>query len=98
MANANVTKDTDHIEKFNGTNFPSWKYGIWMYLEKKGYTQLVEGIETEPRQVRHTPIQIITYSFSIPLKSDASMNLILSYLQDTCYLTTVILAKGSVII
>ncbi|KAK4009173.1 hypothetical protein OUZ56_018257 [Daphnia magna] len=68
MANANVTKDTDHIDQFNGTNFPSWKYGIWMYLEKKGYTRVVEGIETEPEKILDETGEVVNHDLILAWK------------------------------
>ncbi|KZR96047.1 Uncharacterized protein APZ42_009842, partial [Daphnia magna] len=51
MANS-TAKDVGHIEKFDGRNFPSWKYGIWMFLEKNQLIPVVDGRETEPKDVR----------------------------------------------
>lgn len=51
MANS-TAKDVGHIAKFDGTNFPSWKYGIWMFLEKNRLIPVVDGRETEPKEVR----------------------------------------------
>ena len=45
---ANTSKDVGHIAKFDGTNFPSWKYGIWMFLEKNRLTSIVDGSELIP--------------------------------------------------
>ncbi|EFX71976.1 hypothetical protein DAPPUDRAFT_111193 [Daphnia pulex] len=44
----NTSKDVGHIAKFDGTNFPSWKYGIWMLLEKNRLTSIVDGSVTKP--------------------------------------------------
>ena len=50
MAN-NTAKDVGNISKFNGSNFPSWKYGVWMLLEKNRLVSVVDGSETQPEQV-----------------------------------------------
>ena len=44
----NTSKDVGHIAKFDGTNFPSWKYGIWMFLEKNRLTSIVDGSVAKP--------------------------------------------------
>ncbi|EFX64351.1 hypothetical protein DAPPUDRAFT_334291, partial [Daphnia pulex] len=49
MAN-NTAKDVGHISKFDGSNFPSWKYGVWMLLEKNRLISVVDGSETQPEQ------------------------------------------------
>ncbi|KZR99563.1 Uncharacterized protein APZ42_004517 [Daphnia magna] len=49
MAN-NTAKDVGHISKFDGSNFPSWKYGVWMLLEKNRLISVVDGSETLPEQ------------------------------------------------
>jgi len=38
-----TSRDTSHIPKFDGTNFPSWKFGIWMLLERHRLTEVVLG-------------------------------------------------------
>ena len=48
---ANTSKDVGHIAKFDGTNFPSWKYGIWMFLEKNRLTSIVDGSVIKPVEV-----------------------------------------------
>lgn len=50
MANIS-TKDISHIVKFDGTNFPSWKYGVWLLLEKYQLIPIVEGKEKKPTEV-----------------------------------------------
>lgn len=46
-----TTKEISHIAKFDGTNFPSWKYGMWMFLEKNKLTNVMEGTEKRPLEV-----------------------------------------------
>ena len=50
MAN-NTAKDVGHIAKFDGSNFPSWKYGVWIFLEKNRLIPIVDGSERLPEQV-----------------------------------------------
>ena len=55
-----TSKDVSHIIKFDGKNFSSWKFGIWMFLEKHKLIPVVEGTETKPDEVIlnlfvHTP-------------------------------------------
>lgn len=41
-----------HVIKLDGTsNFNSWKYGVWMLLEKAKLTGLADGTETIPERV-----------------------------------------------
>ncbi len=49
---SSTSKDVSHIVKFNGTNFPSWKFGIWMFLEKHKLVAVVNGTETKPAEVK----------------------------------------------
>jgi hypothetical protein len=44
MANSTL-REVGHIEKFNGRNFPQWKFGVWLLLEHCGLVPLVEGKE-----------------------------------------------------
>ena len=46
-------KDVSHIVKFDGSNFPSWKFGIWMFLEKHKLSPVVNGTEAKPTEVSH---------------------------------------------
>jgi hypothetical protein len=55
---ANTSKDVGHIAKFDGTNFPSWKYGIWMFLEKNRLTSIVDGSVTKPVEVSKVSKQV----------------------------------------
>ena len=49
---ANPSRDIPHITiKFDGTNFPSWRYGIWLILEKAKLTTIVNGTEPMPVEV-----------------------------------------------
>lgn len=48
---SSTSKDVSHIIKFYGTNFSSWKFGIWRFLEKFKLTSVVDGTESFPAQV-----------------------------------------------
>ena len=50
MANSTL-RDVSHIAKFNGQNFPIWKFGCWLLLEQHGLVPIVEGQERIPVQV-----------------------------------------------
>lgn len=50
MANSTAT-DVGHIAKFDGSNSPSWKYGVWMLLEKNRLISIVDGSKRLPEQV-----------------------------------------------
>ncbi len=50
MAN-NTAKDVGHIAKFDGSNLTSWKYGVWMLLDKNRLISIVNGSERLPEQV-----------------------------------------------
>ncbi|KAK4030698.1 hypothetical protein OUZ56_024038 [Daphnia magna] len=47
---SSTSKDVSHIIKFYGTNFSSWKFGIWRFLEKFKLTSVVDGTESFPAQ------------------------------------------------
>jgi len=51
MAN-NTAKDVGHIAKFDGSNFSTWKYGVWMLLEKNKLISIVDWSERLPEQVK----------------------------------------------
>jgi hypothetical protein len=38
--------------KFNGINFPQWKFGVMLKLRRKKLDSIVLGIETKPNEVR----------------------------------------------
>ena len=60
-----TSKDVSHIVKFDGTNFSSWKFGIWMFLEKHKLIQVVEGTETKPAEVIQTVVHMHTHPLSV---------------------------------
>jgi hypothetical protein len=47
----NTTRDVGHIVKFNGQNFPLWKFGFWILLEQHELVKIVNGEETLPAEV-----------------------------------------------
>ena len=49
---SSVSRDTSHIEKFNGTNFPQWKYGVFLLLEQHDLMSLVEGTVLIPTEIK----------------------------------------------
>ncbi|EFX83131.1 hypothetical protein DAPPUDRAFT_316065 [Daphnia pulex] len=46
----NISKDVSHIPKFNGKNYPSWKYGVWLLFRQHGLTEIVENNATRPAE------------------------------------------------
>ena len=63
----NISKDVSHIPKFNGKNYPSWKYGVWLLFRQHGLTEIVENNATKPaevRQSRNTVDYIQTYALN----------------------------------
>ncbi len=43
-----TAKDVSHVEKFNGTNFPFWKFHISLVLKQNGLMDIVTGTEACP--------------------------------------------------
>ena len=43
-----TSKDVSHIVKFDGGNFPFWKFQVWLVLEQHDLVDLVIGEETIP--------------------------------------------------
>ena len=46
--------------KFNGINFPQWKFGVMLKLRRKKLDQIVLGTETKPNVVTTLINQVIT--------------------------------------
>ena len=46
--------------KFNGINFPQWKFGVMLKLRRKKLDQIVLGTETKPNEVTTLINQVIT--------------------------------------
>ncbi|XP_046452751.1 uncharacterized protein LOC124200525 [Daphnia pulex] len=44
------TREISHAVKFNGKNFPLWKFGCWLKLEQHNLVQIVNGTEQIPEQ------------------------------------------------
>lgn len=47
----NTTRDVGHIVKFNGQNFPLWKFGFWILLEQHDLVKIVNGETALPAEV-----------------------------------------------
>ncbi|EFX63412.1 hypothetical protein DAPPUDRAFT_335496 [Daphnia pulex] len=41
-------REVSHIAKFNGQNFPLWKFGCWLLLEQHQLVKIVNGQERLP--------------------------------------------------
>jgi hypothetical protein len=50
MANS-PTREVSHVVKFNGKNFPLWKFGCWLKLEQHNLVNIVNGTEELPEEV-----------------------------------------------
>ena len=50
MANS-PTREVSHVIKFNGKNFPLWKFGCWLKLEQHNLVNIVNGTEELPEEV-----------------------------------------------
>ena len=44
-------REVSHVVKFNGINFPIWKFGCWLKLEQHNLVKIVTGEETKPVKV-----------------------------------------------
>ena len=71
MANSTL-RDVSHIEKFNGHNFPQWKFGVEQY----NLVPLVEGREAIFVEV-NVPMGCISlllmYIFIVKVRDDANV-------------------------
>ncbi|EFX64403.1 hypothetical protein DAPPUDRAFT_334238, partial [Daphnia pulex] len=43
-------REVSHIAKFNGQNFPLWKFGCWLLLEQHQLVKIVNGQERLPAE------------------------------------------------
>ncbi len=50
MANESTNGQRDYA-KFNGVNFPQWKFGVMLKLRRKRLDQIVLGAQQKPAQV-----------------------------------------------
>ena len=50
MADENQNERRDYA-KFNGVNFPQWKFGVMLKLRRKKLDQIVLGLEEIPAEV-----------------------------------------------
>ena len=44
------TRDTSHISKFNGSNFPFWKFQVSLVLKQHDLMDVVLGKQVQPQQ------------------------------------------------
>jgi len=61
---SSVTRDVAHIERFNGTNFPQWKYGVFLLLEEHDLLSIVEVLHL----TIYTRIQLYLTLYSVYIK------------------------------
>jgi len=47
--------------KFNGINFPQWKFGVMLKLRRKKLDSIVLGTETKPIEVRMKTLLLLMY-------------------------------------
>ena len=52
MADENQNERRDYA-KFNGVNFPQWKFGVMLKLRRKKLDQIVLGLEEIPAEVTY---------------------------------------------
>lgn len=53
-----TSKDVSHIVKFNGKNFPFWKFQVWLVLEQHDLVELVLGEEEIPEEIYYDDADI----------------------------------------
>lgn len=46
-----TVNDIMHVVKFNGTNFSTWKFQLWLVIEQRDLLDIVLGIEKKPAPV-----------------------------------------------
>lgn len=49
---SSTLREVSHIAKFDGTNFPLWKLGLWVLLEQHNLIELVTGTSKIPSETR----------------------------------------------
>ena len=47
-----VSKDVSYMAKFDGSNFPFWKFQIWIIFEQHDLVGIVNGSEKLPVQLK----------------------------------------------
>jgi hypothetical protein len=62
-----TTRDVSHIVKFNGQNFPLWKFGFWILLEQHDLVKVVNGEETKPAEVLKVNLNYLSSQMIIQL-------------------------------
>lgn len=48
---ASIVKEFGSIRPFDGSNFPTWKFGMDILLEKSKLTSVVDGTRPKPVEV-----------------------------------------------
>ncbi len=48
---ATNVKEFGHIRPFDGSNFPTWKFGMDILLERSKLTEIVDGTSAKPAEV-----------------------------------------------
>jgi hypothetical protein len=75
MASQKTSRDVSHITKFNGTNFPMWKFVCWLLFDKFGFVDLVSVTKKNPDEV--IAAGVVTNQASItPWKKKSIINII----------------------
>ena len=72
MASATVilsSKDVGHVDKFDGTNFPFWKFQVSLVFEQYGLLPVVLGEEVRPSPGRTTDANGVVSNNEAEIKS-----------------------------
>ncbi|XP_045027100.1 uncharacterized protein LOC116919718 [Daphnia magna] len=64
--NKNVSRDTTHIPKFDGSNFHTWKFGLMLLLRNNELQQIVLDEEKLPAEIKNTE-NVVTSNTDIKL-------------------------------
>lgn len=57
--NKNVSRDTAHIPKFDGSNFNTWKFCLMLQLRNNQLQQIALDVEKLPAEVMTTRTQLL---------------------------------------
>ena len=63
------SKDVSHVVKFDGTNFPFWKFQIFLAFEQHDLLKIVTEDETKPTLVTAVDAQGVAHSNEREIKS-----------------------------
>ena len=58
---SSTPKEASHIGKFDGKNFPLWKFTFWLLLEEHALESIVDGTELIPIEVILSTEILLTY-------------------------------------